>query len=488
MRRGQRVTIPFIGGENKSKSITVSTQETVNLVHGVKAQGAKSQVILESAPGLIEVASLGNGAIRTRKMINSKIRGTRDLYGVFGSKLMARTDTGGSVEIGTLSTTTGQVDICAGRNYLLIVDGTAGYTYDGTTFQAITDLDFPTNATHSIYQDGFFIVNQPDTDNWYLSAKEDPTSWNALEFEASAVSPDEVLALASTESLVWTIGGETSQAYYNNNTNVGGFPYSISLSATQEVGILAPYSIAESDQGIFFLGTTPEGGRFIYHIYGQSGQVISGEEQDEFLATITDPSTAYGFIYHQAGKSFYVLQLGANTGVDAKTSNTLVWNMKVKQWERRQLQDGTAWRGGGHGVLGNKNYVGSRLAATLYEMDLDTYEDAGAELIRSRTTNIYHNNNHIMDWHELIIDLSPAVGNLVNPGKEPQIILRYSNDGGQTFVGYLTAPLGKIGETQHRVAFKNLGSSRNRVYKIEFSDATDFVIISAYATVTVLHD
>ena len=235
-----------------------------------------------------------------------------------------------------------QEQIARGRSYIMIVDGTDGYTYDGTTFAQITDADFPgqTGAgspTHCVYIDGFFIVNDALTDNFFISAVEDPTSWNALDFDAAAVAPDAALALASTESILWVIGDETAQGYYNSGNP--DFPYEIILSATQEVGILAPYSIAESDDGIFYLATTPEGGRFVYQIKGQSGRVITGDEQEAFLQTVTDPGDAYGFIYKQAGKSFYVLQLSATTGNYAKTSSTLIYNIKANAWETRELLD-----------------------------------------------------------------------------------------------------------------------------------------------------
>ena len=489
----QRITVPFVGQTAVSRSLAVNNQATINFMQAVKGRGAKAPVVLESTPGLVDLEIVGDGAIRSSQMPASAIRAAPaiDLYGVWGSRLIAQTVASGNLDIGGLNANPGRVEMARGRSHIAMVDGTDGYTYDGTTFLQITDLDFPGNTgagapTHIRYLDGFFIVNDALTDNFFISAVEDPTAWNALDFDAAAVAPDNSLALTSTVSLLWIMGDQVAQAYYNSGNP--DFPYDIVLNATQEVGILAPYSLAESDAGIFYLATTPEGGRFIYHIKGQAGAVITEDEQEAFLLTVTDPTDAYGFIYKQAGKSFYILQLSATSGLNGRTSSTLIFNIKTRTWESRELGDGTAWRAGGHGILGGDNIVGSRLQARRLRLDLTDFRDAGNNVTRTRRTQIYHVNNSLMDWWALVVDLEGGVGNLLAPGDDPMLKMRYSNDGGRTFSNFLLGEIGKIGDTTQRVVFRNLGSGRNRVFEIVVSDPVNVTIINAYAEVEVLGD
>ena len=487
----QRTTIPIVGGLAISRNVQVNNQATVNFMQAVKGQGAKHQFVLETPAGLVQRSVLGDGPIRSSRMVNSNIRGSNDLYGVYGTKLMAQTVLSGDAEIGTLNSNPGRVNMARGRTAIMMVDGAEGYSYDGTTFGQITDPDFPDSGstpaaapTHCVYLDGFFIVNDANSDSFYISAVEDPTDWNALDFDAASVAPDNALAMAATESLLWIIGDETAQAYYNSGNP--DFPYEIVLSATQEVGILAPQSIAESDDGIFYLATTPEGGRFVYQISGQSGRVITEDEQEDFLETVTDPTDAYGFIYKQAGKSFYVLQLSANGGSDPRTSSTLIYNIKARAWETRELLDGTAWRIGGHGILAGKNIGGSRLQAQSFEFDLNTFTDAGQEMIRRRRTQIIHTNNYEIDFWSLVLDVTTAT--TISPSDDPLIKMRYSNDGGQTWSSWLFESLGRIGETQHRVKWDKLGAGRNRVFEFECSESINLTIQGGYAEITVRGD
>ena len=475
----QRTTIPFVGGTNRSRSVQVNDQATVNLINAVKGEGAKAPVVLESVPGMVELGAAGTGACRSSKLVNWK----GDLYGVFGDALVQFSTTLGPTTVGTLSTTSGRAYIARGRNYIMIVDGTAGYTYDGTTFATIADADFPANftptagqPTHVTYLDGYFIVNDATTDNFYISAVEDPTSWNALDFEAASVAPDNALAHTASNSILYILGDETTQLYYNSGN--ADFPYEIILNATQEVGILAPHSLAESDDGVFFLATTPEGGRFVYQLRGQSGRVITNDDQDDILLDVADPASAYGFVYKQRGRSFYVLQLD-----DADL--TLVYNINADRWEERQLQDGTGWRAGGHGMLDGDNLVGSRLAARYYRLDPNVYEDAGQELIRRRVTQIYHVNDHLMDWHEVVVDCESGVGNTDQPA--PTIRLRHTNDNGD-WSDQLIAPLGAAGDRRRRAVFRNLGIARKKKLEVECADPVKVTFIAAYASVTVLRD
>lgn len=488
----QRRAIPFIGQTAEDRAVSVNSQETLNLQVEMKAQGAKSNIVLETIAGIIDRGAAGTGPLRTPqipKWVNP-VDGIERAYAVFGDELIAIDDTLAITVIGTLAGSSGIARIARGRGSLLITDTTAAYTYDGTTFGAITDPDFPTNfvpagrVTHCVYLDTFFIINDADTDNFYISDPEDPTTWNALDFESAAVSPDAADALIASNAILYILGDETMQPYYNSGN--ADFPYDLYIQAVTNHGILAPQSIAESNEGVFYLGQTTEGGRFVVRIQGTTVSIISTDEIEQELATLISPTSAYGYIYQISGKAFYILQLDPNE----VASRTLAFNMKSQTWETRAIQDGTAWRPAGAGIIGTRNIAGSRIAARLLELDLNTFQDSGQQLIRRRTTEIFHNNNHLLDWWEIMIDIDPGVG-LATGNEEdvdPKVRMRYSDTGGKSWSSVLEEPIGKVGEFDRRAVFRNLGSSRNRIFEIEYSANTPFTVINAYAHITINDD
>lgn len=64
-------------------------------------------------------------------------------------------------------------------------------------------------------------------------------------------------------------------------------------------------------------------------------------------------------------------------------------------------------------------------------------------------------------------------------GRDPQIMLDWSDDKGKTWSTEITASMGKIGEYGTRVIFRRLGSSRDRIFRVSISDPVKRVITSA---------
>ena len=165
-----RITIPIVGQESRSRSMRVDEQQTRNFVTARSAPGGKEPFTLESAPGLVEIGAAGNGPCRTPSMV--QWRGAT--YSVFGSEFVQHSVSQGLVSIGSIATTEGIVRIARGRTFLLLVDGRRGYTYDGTTFAVVDDIDFPDERTgrvptHVVYIDSTFVVNDANTDFFYIS-------------------------------------------------------------------------------------------------------------------------------------------------------------------------------------------------------------------------------------------------------------------------------------------------------------------------------
>jgi hypothetical protein len=78
------------------------------------------------------------------------------------------------------------------------------------------------------------------------------------------------------------------------------------------------------------------------------------------------------------------------------------------------------------------------------------------------------------------VDLQPGIGNVVPPGVEPQVMLRMSRDGGQTWSPEIWMSAGKIGEYAKRVIARNLGRGRDVVFEVIVSDPNNWNLIGAY--------
>ena len=66
------------------------------------------------------------------------------------------------------------------------------------------------------------------------------------------------------------------------------------------------------------------------------------------------------------------------------------------------------------------------------------------------------------------------------PGSNPQVMLRFSNDGGRTWSAEKWRPAGKQGEYGKRVRWNRLGNGRRRVFEVVVTDPIQWRIVGAY--------
>ena len=91
-----------------------------------------------------------------------------------------------------------------------------------------------------------------------------------------------------------------------------------------------------------------------------------------------------------------------------------------------------------------------------------------------------------MFHHQLQIDIEAGVGptpplvdGAGNP-RDPQLMLRWSDDGGHVFSNTHTVGFGQAGNYKTRAIFRRLGRSRDRIYEIAVSDPVPARIVDAY--------
>jgi len=136
-------------------------------------------------------------------------------------------------------------------------------------------------------------------------------------------------------------------------------------------------------------------------------------------------------------------------------------------------------------AFNNKIVVGDYENGKIYAFDLNTYADDGQiqKWLRSwRALPTGQNNLRRTAQHSLQIDLESGVGLNLGQGSDPEVMLRWSDDGGHTWSNYHTAPIGKIGEHYKRVFFRRLGMTlklRDRVYELSMTDPVKTAIVGA---------
>lgn len=464
-----RIELPIKGGSSQSKSIDINNQRSINMYPRIEGAGARSPVGLYQTPGLENFQTLGTGPCRS-----NGIQFNDNIYFVSGPDVIEINSVYSGATIGTMTSTTGRVSGAAGRSYLMLVDGTDGYTYDGTTFAKITDLDFPASPSHVTILDGYFIVNRGGTDEYYISANEDPTSWNALDFGTAENNPDEILALTASFKDLYLIGNNVTETHYNSRNP--DFPFESYPSGVIEVGIRAKHSLARSSMGLFFLASNKDGDAIVVAMNGPAFQVISDLDIAREINSLSVTSDATGSIYRQNGESFYVLTFPA-------ADRTFVYDLQSRIWHERKSRDIGRWKVSGIGYVGEKVVVGVYNSGKFHYLSDSKFDEDGAILERTRDTQITHRNGVNIQYDEVEVVIQAGVGLTTGQGSDPQIMLSYSDDSGRTWSDELWASMGKIGEYETRLIWNKLGASTNRMFRLKVTDPVNYTIVACYADV-----
>lgn len=474
------IETPFIGQAYTLPSLNASFQRCLNLyAEGVPGE-TKGKVILKKRSGLKLFVTV-TGANR-RIFSTSKGR----LFSMNGNKLTEISTTGALTERGTINTTSGRVSMADNGDELVIVDGDTGFVFNLLTniLTAIADPDFPDNATHVTFQDGFIIVNDPSSTpagEFFISGLRDATSWGGLDFGNAEGSPDIINALVSTGRELWLFGPQSTEVFYDSGAAL--FPFQRINGTYSKIGCFAPFSVAEMETNVFWLGGNEQGHGQVFTNEGYRPRRISTHAIEQEWVNYPNIEDAIAYTYQEGGHKFYVLNFQAG-------NKTWVYDTTTGWWHETASTDfntntDNRFKGNSHAFFNGKNFVADPGNGNIYEVDPLTFTDAvdddNVNKIKAlRNSPHIWNNLDRLFFTSFQVDMETGVGLTTGNGSDPQAMLRWSNDGGHTFSNQLFADIGKIGKFRTRVKFNRLGQSRDRIWELSITDPIKVTLLNTH--------
>lgn len=463
---------PILGSSYVARSVNAADNRMVNLYPEITQEGKESG-FLNRAPGLRLLATVGTGPIRGLWAFGGL------LYVVSGTSLYKVTSSWSSVLLGPV-TGTGPVSMTDNGTQLFIAANGPSYIYNASTsvYQPINDGDFPGAVTVG-YIDGYFVFNEPQSQRIWVTSLLDGTQVDPLDFASAEGSPDGVASVIVDHREVWVFGTNSVEVWYNAGTS--DFPLQRIQGAFNEIGCAATYSVAKLDNGLFWLGADARGQGMVYRANGYTGQRISTHAVEWQIQRYSTISDAIGYTYQQDGHSFYVLTF--------PTANaTWVYDVSTNSWHERagfSVGGFVRHRGNCQVVFNGEVVIGDFENGNLYAYDLEVFDDNGTSQrwLRSwRALPPDGNNLTRVAHHSLQLDCESGVGLNTGQGDDPQVMLRWSDDGGHSWSNEHWRSMGRIGEYGRRVIWRRLGMTsklRDRVYEVSGTDPVKIAITGA---------
>lgn len=464
----------FIGPSYQSQSVSVDNQSCVNWYLEVNPLGTGKErevACLLPTPGLTLLAQLGGSPIRALYTSQTGI-----LFAVAGNKFYSIDSSWVATERGSLNTTSGPVSMSDNGTYVVFVDGSEGFSWnmDTNTYAQITDVDFYP-ADRVTYQDGYFIFNRKGTSQWFISEL-NSVSFDALDITDAEARADNTVAVISAHKNIFAFGKQTIEVYFNSGN--ADFPFDLIPGSVQDIGCLSSASVVKIDNDILFLGGSDLGNGIIYRMQGYQPVRVSTPSIEGLIRELTEDqrSAATAWAYQQGGHIFYCLNI---PGLES----TWCFDLSNGFWHERTYLDAFGpqrHRAEVHSLAYGKNVVGDWESGNIYSLDLGVYTDNGTSMRRVRRCTHFSKNQQRIVHSFLHVDMQPGVGlDGSGQGTDPQLMMRFSDDDGQTWSNERSSSIGKIGKTLTRAVFRRLGVAVNRVYEVAVTDPVNAVLIGA---------
>ncbi len=488
--------IPLFGYGIESYSPAVNSQTRVNCYYDIRLDQDKHATIIRGTPGATVPVMLDDFPIR------GWIIGNNVWYVVAGITLYSIATDYTVTVLGTLSSDSGNlVSMACNGVQLLMVDGVAGYVYTimaGSYYQpalnpagslgAITDINFPNGATTCFFFNTRFLVNKPNSLQEYMSCLDasgiayDGTRWTEdstglPSYISKENNPDYLIAGDTLNGGIILWGTDTIEFWQDVGTSPQ--PYARISGATQTWGLAAVYSRSFLNNTMYFLGKAREGGIQVLALQGYTPVRVSTPDIEDLISafSVWDDATGVGYILD--GHPMYQINFPT-------ADRSFMYDTNTNFWYVRQTGVDTARHFANLSIAYNtKTYAADSATGKVYKFDNDVYTEDGTTIKRKATSRHIDNNGNRMAISELVLEMQTGVGLATGQGSDPQLMLRVSKDGGNTWGVEKWRSVGEIGDYGSRVRWKRLGQSRNGfVFEFSMTDPVKFVVIKGDASIS----
>jgi hypothetical protein len=422
----------------------------------------------------------------------------------------------GTTGITAASGGTGIVTLTStGPTTITVAESGTGFTA-GTDGLTVTAGDFATGSIAAyakisssnylggntvVYNDGYFLYNQPGTSYVWCSGLQAGSQWNALAYFTAASKPCIVKGLAVNKGEIWVFADTLVEVWYDAANASPASPYSYRIGSSMDIGCKATNSIVEME----LLNVWLDSRGFVcvsnispYIRNNNSGydlKVISTQALHAEWAKYETLEDAIATFYVDRGHVMYMITFPT-------AQKTWVYDFPTKEgnsergnggWHERTYLNPQTNREEYYLVQYIANFKGLNIAGgdrggKVYLLDSRYYTDNGAPIKCTRVTAPFTNDFKNIGIDQIALRMESGAANQNDLGADPQVTLRFSNDGGHTWSDSISRSMGKVGEYNKKITWNRLGTANE--WRLEFSvqEPINFSIIKASATVTTMED
>ena len=393
----------------------------------------------------------------------------------------------------------------------------------GVATQATLPINPVTGLTitpgYITYHDGYAIIPDTTSSNWYLSAPNNMLSWDwgagsTYVFGSIQTKPDNAVAVLRAPgkgNLIYVFGRNVMEMW--NDVGAQLFPYQRTNSVSVDYGCLSANTIATMDNYVAWLGVNEKSGPVIMVSTGSGFERLSTDGIDFKLADVVFPQQSFAFFYKPDGHILYQI-----TFYNAADNFSLVYDFTTQSfsyatdpYENYHIASTVAYYNNTYYFVAINDGNVYNLSSELYTYD---YTIPSTMTVNENTPNIFDipfkritntvrqldNSKFIANSLTFLLEqgvdtgypmsrltfITTEAGPIITcetpPGYvgdrlttevqinpyTPHIEMSISKDGGATFSNTASRQLNALGNRANRVVFWKLGQANELTICIKF--------------------
>ncbi len=344
-------------------------------------------------------------------------------------------------------------------------------SYTVSAFNQIVDPSFPANPVTVTFLSGRFLVTSIGSGRFFASALFDGYTGYSLNFSNAQTNPDPILSGWVSNGQFVPLGTKSTE-FWGDSGSVD-FAFSLVQGTASEWGLAAIWSIAKYDNSFACLVRNRMGQVMIAQFSGYLPRKISTPDIDSIINNYASTSDATAIGYMLGGHPMYVISFpsaGASWLYDGSTGFwTSLKSLNIARWK-------------GEFAF---SYLGATIIADfstgrLYRLTASALTENGDSIEKMLISEtIADPDLDRLEVNKFRIDCEVGSGLTLGQGSNPQISLQVSRDNGKTYGAEMWRSLGPIGDYGLTLDWDMLGTARNFVFKLKWTDPVPMALVSA---------
>lgn len=481
----------LVGGSYQAQAYSADAQTCMNLMVEKDESGAgKNELVLVNTPGLsLPIYQLPDSPLRGEWQVQTP-NSIQRAFAVAGSTLFELFSNGTFANRGAVANNGLPVSFASSNIHLVIASGGQGYCLTLATNVLTGPIATIAGTVQVKYIDDFFAALIGNSAQFFISAVGDGTSWNPADTAIVSVFADNVVSMDVLGRYLCFFGKKKSVCYYDSGAI---FPFDVVPGGFTAQGSAATFGIVPADNTLFGIWLEENGQGVAFRLNGNIFQRISTHAIELAWQGYSTISDAIGYSFQENGHTlihWYFPTANKSWRYDVSTG---LWH-EAAFWNNGAF---SAHRSNCHIFAFGKHLVGDPLSGNIYQMATPAADglggwnfstDFGNPIRRVRRSPYvgvagfwnYFNSLEILADTGLGPNI-PLVDGSGNP-RGPQLMIRWSDDGGHNWSNGRTLDMGQIGKFSKRMITRRLGrvwGSIARIFEISFTDPVPLRIVDA---------